>query len=461
MWSDAIERALMTGDPSLLAELSQPARIDLSNSQAEHAETDSKQRRKWPSDLAPEAYYGLIGDIVRAIEPHTEADPVALLLQLLTGFGSLVGRTAHFRAEADRHYPNLYVSLVGATSKGRKGTSWGIVEGLVGEVDPVWRSRVTSGLSSGEGLIWAVRNPIEEQQPIRDKGRVTDYQTVRTDAGVADKRLLVQEPEFARVLRVCERESNTLSAVIRQGWDSGNLNTLTKNKCATATGAHISIIAHITEDELRKELSDTAAANGFANRFLWACVRRSRELPEGGAWQTTDTTSFINRLKAACDFAKQIDELKRDAAAREIWIAVYSDLSAGRPGLAGAVTSRAEAQTMRLATLYALLDCSLLIRAEHLMAALSLWHYCEQSVAFIFGDTLGDSTADDILNLLRGHPEGVTRTEIREYFKRHKAAEEIDRALTALESLGRARRSTEQTGGRPAERWRDTRGGAP
>ncbi len=32
----------------------------------------------WPEPLADEAFYGLAGDIVRTIEPHTEADPAAL-----------------------------------------------------------------------------------------------------------------------------------------------------------------------------------------------------------------------------------------------------------------------------------------------------------------------------------------------------------------------------------------------
>src|SRR5262249_19963651 len=58
----------------------------------------------WPKPLAEEAYYGLAGDIVRAIEPYTESDPAALLLQLLTGFGNIIGRTAHYQAEGHIHY---------------------------------------------------------------------------------------------------------------------------------------------------------------------------------------------------------------------------------------------------------------------------------------------------------------------------------------------------------------------
>src|SRR5262245_1248670 len=36
------------------------------------------------------AYHGLAGDIVRAIDPHTEADPVAVLAQSFVYFGSII-----------------------------------------------------------------------------------------------------------------------------------------------------------------------------------------------------------------------------------------------------------------------------------------------------------------------------------------------------------------------------------
>jgi hypothetical protein len=109
---------------------------------------------QWPSPLGEEAYYGLAGEIVRAIEPNTEADSVALLIQLLTAFGNAVGRKAHFPVEADAHYLNLFSVLVGESSKGRKGTSWGHILRLFEQVDPEWRKEcIKSGLASGEGFI--------------------------------------------------------------------------------------------------------------------------------------------------------------------------------------------------------------------------------------------------------------------------------------------------------------------
>ena len=82
------------------------------------------------------------------------------------------------------------------------------------------------------------------------------------------------------------QEGNVLSAVLRQAWDHGDLRTLVSGRQkapVTASHAHVSMCAHITADEVRRLLTDTEAANGFGNRFLWVCVQRSQLLPQGGA----------------------------------------------------------------------------------------------------------------------------------------------------------------------------------
>ncbi len=388
-----------------------------------HPESGMRVRsvQNWPDPLRPEAYHGVAGDLVRAIEPHSEADPAAILLQTLVAVGSVIGRTAYFLAEADRHHTSLYAVIVGPTAKGRKGTSWGHVRQQLGTIDQNFAdSCIVGGLASGEGLISALG-----------------------DAPAEDKRLLVIEPEYARVLTVCEREGNTLSAIIRQGWDTGTLRVMTRHNKLSVSDAHISIIGHITRDELLRLLTGTAAANGWA-----------KLLPDGGALDNADLVPITRRIQTAVEFARRAGELWRDDQARAIWHRVYPDLSEGRPGLLGAVTSRAEAQTMRLATIYAVLDCSPLIRAEHLTAALAVWTYCEASARWIFGGALGDATADEIMRALREMPNGMTRTEIREHFGRHKSSPEIARALSVLAEYGRASMVQEDTGGRPTERWR-------
>ena len=412
----------------------------------------SKAVAKWPEPMAEEAFQGIAGHVVRAIEPHTEAGPEALLVNFLEAFGNAVGNGPHAIAEADRHGCNLNAVLVGETSKGRKGSSWGHVRELFRQVDADWTdNHILAGLSSGEGLIWAVRDPTEKTEAVKEKGKLTgENVTYESDPGISDKRLLVMEPEFASVLQVMRRDSNTLSAIIRQAWDSGTLRTLTKTNPAKATGAHISIVGHITRDELLRHLSATESANGFGNRILWLCARRARVLPEGGGQPSYGR--LLEELRSALIRAKNMGLIERDEQSRAAWSEVYPDLSNGYPGLFGAITGRAEAQVLRLSVLYAALDGSQLIQIEHLEAALAVWQYCEASARYIFGDATGDPTADRIMEALANGE--MDRTAIYYLFGKHVSSERIGQALAMLCSANLVRvERRESDGGRPREVW--------
>jgi hypothetical protein len=406
----------------------------------------------WPTPIDEAAYFGLAGDVVGAMEPHTEADKGALLVQFLVFFGNAVGRGPYYRVEGDKHYTNLFAVLVGETSKARKGTSAGRIRQVFDQTDPLWTmDRIHSGMSTGEGLIWAVRDPVK-QWAKTDSGDERVEKEI--DPGVSDKRLMIMEPEFAGVLSVMKRQGNTLSRVVRDSWDRGDLATLTKNAQARATGAHISIVGHITTFELCQSLDQVSMANGYANRFLFVCIRRARSLPHGGQLSERTIEDLGGRVQTAIEGARQIDEVVMTGDAREGWERVYPDLSEGRPGLLGAIVGRAEAQVIRLALLYALLDGKAEIDTEHLAAALALWGYCERSAYFIFGDMLGDPVADEILRALReASEEGMTRTDISNFFGRHRSSAQIDASLAALAGAGKAKSATRNNGGRPAEVW--------
>jgi hypothetical protein len=146
--------------------------------------------------------------------------------------------------------------------------------------------------------------------------------------------------------------------------------------------------------------------------------------------------------------------MRRTRQARALWVEVYPELSEGRPGLFGAVTSRAEAQVVRLSCIYALMAGSSSIQTPHLRAALALWKYCEDSARYIFGDSLGDPVADELRKALRGSPKGMTRTEIRDHFARNRSASQLDHALRALLEYGAVRQERDESDkGRPSERW--------
>ena len=409
---------------------------------------------QWPDPPAPEAFHGIAGEAVEMIGPHTEADPVALLASILVGFGNLIGRNAFFRVEGTRHYLNLFANLVGPSGVGRKGTSWGRAAQLLGPLDEAWhKGCVIDGLSSGEGLIASVRDPVFKKEPVKSAGKVTGYEDVMTDEGVSDKRALVQASEFGGLLKVLNREGNTLSVILRQAWDSGKLRVVTKSPIV-ATDAHVSILGHVTRDDVIKHLNATDTANGFANRFIWLCVRRSKYLPHGGSLHPDQLEPLRRRLAPVVTFASGDVRLRRSDAADELWEDAYPELSRGKPGLLGTVCNRAEAQVLRLSCLYALLDGTEVIGEDHLMAALALWDYSERSAAFVFGRSLGKPDHEKILTALQQSPGGLTSTEIYSgVFAFHKKAATIKAMLGDLLAEGMVRQSSEATGGRPSQRW--------
>ena len=391
--------------------------------------------------LAPEAWHGVAGKLVQTIAPQSESDPVALLAQCLTYVGAVMGNAAYYQVEATRHHTNLAMVCVGETSKGRKGTAYDHIEMQMRTVDPAWNpiTNVTGGCGSGEGLIAAVRDRTTKREPIKVKGKVTGYQEVEADAGVSDKRLLVYESEFASVLKVATREGNLLSVVIRQAWESGHLRNTVKNNPLKATGAHIAFIGHITREELQRLLTTTEVANGFGNRFLWLCVQRSQCLPDGGDLSAVDFQPMLKKLRAAVTTAHHPEgRMQRDADATVAWHAVYPQLSAGKPGLGGALLARGEAQVLRLSMIYALLDGAHTIRLPHLYAALALWQYVEDSITYLYGQTTGNPLADTILAALDVRDDAeITKKQLSdEILQRHHSAEKITGALSLLRDGG-------------------------
>jgi hypothetical protein len=197
-------------------------------------------------------------------------------------------------------------------------------------------------------------------------------------------------------------------------------------------------------------------ANGFGNRFLVASVRRSKTLPFGGALSSVTISALGAKVAKIIARAREIKQVQWSKEGAEGWGAIYRDLSTERLGLVGALTNRAEAQVVRLAMIYALWDGKDLIEIEHLMAALAVWSYCEASVKYIFGDSLGNPTADAIFTGLKNAGvTGLTRTEISGLFSKNVSAAQVSLALKELADLGLAtmRHAPTLGGGRPSEIW--------
>jgi hypothetical protein len=392
----------------------------------------------WPT-LRPEARHGLAATVLDVIGPHSEADPAALLVSFLVACGSAMHQGPHVIADGARHPARLFAVIVGKTSRARKGTSWRNVHNVMSVADVDWAAaRVLSGLSSGEGLIAAVGDGI----PNKDGDLI---------GAVHDKRLLVVEEEFARVLMVKSREANTLSPLLRDAWDNGDLRSMTKRPLI-ATGAHVSILGHITVGELRRTLTATDIANGFGNRFLWVAARRAALLPNGGSLDDDDLARLGRQVGEHLAVACSLGRMRRSGEAEERWDFIYREMAAEDEdeGLADALLARAESHVLRLSLIYAALDGSGTIELPHLLAAEAVWAYCAASVRYMFGEATGDPIAERILGAVTAAgAAGLSREAQSELFRRHQPAKRLEAARSALLHRRVVVEEEETTEGRP------------
>jgi hypothetical protein len=284
--------------------------------------------------VTDEMFPGLVGRLVEASERHTEGHPAAIAIQFLVAFGNAVGRQPHSMVGETRHGVQEFVLLVGPTSFGRKGDAWNIARAPLAAADQGWaKTCIRSGLSSGEGLAYHIRDAVWGNGKMGAR--------VVTDPGVADKRLCVVETEFSQPLKMLRREGNVLSNTLRQAWDGAEvLGTLTKTSPSQATGAHVSIIAHSTVEDLTKFLADVEMANGFANRFLINAVSRVRTIPTPLPLPCAVRSELADETARALRHARAVGLLQRTPKAEQLWCDVYGSLTAERPGLHGALLAR-------------------------------------------------------------------------------------------------------------------------
>lgn len=429
---------------------SKPASTEVSLDEGDELIVDKKD---WPAPLEAEAFHGVGGDLVNSLIPHCEADKAALLIQFLVGFGNMIGRQAFVRVGAAKHYCNLFTVLIGDSSVGRKGTAWEYISEILKRVDDIWwQDCRIFGLGSGEGLIAAVKDP----DPVDPE----ELKKPRPSIAVPrDKRGFVTEGEFAATLNVFKREGSILSTVIRNSFDTGDLRSTVKRESMRATGAHISVVAHCTQMELKKLLSETDVFNGIGNRFMWVCSRRSKLLPFGGMPEDAILESLVTRIAAAALKAKSTGELTFSDEFKAAYEPLYCDLSQAKAGFMGVLTARAAPIILRLSAIYALLDELTVISASHLMAAVAVWQYAEASAKYIFGDSTGNHDADQILAALKECERGLTQTEIMvDVFNKNLSKTRVGAALSLLRASHLAHDVKETAvSGRPQIRWLLTR----
>lgn len=396
----------------------------------------------WPT-LDPSALYGVVGDAVRAVLPHTEADPAAILLSLLCATGVSIGPGPRIYAGLEAQPTRLQIWVTGESALGRKGSSWGAARSVMEIADEELMSkRVLSGFGSGEALVDAV-----------------------ADEETRDCRLLLLAREGGQLLSVMQRKGDTTSTVVRESYDTDTLAVRSRAKTSVAKMTHIGLVAHITPADLVGGMSETQIRNGFANRGLFCMSRRSKLLPHGNPIPL-EVTGIARRLGDAIRKARTMTLVKFDEMTSHQWALVYEGFGSDAPSpLLRDLEARGDMHCLRLAMLFAILDGTNVIRHPHLNAALSVWNYCRDSARYLFGPEgamedvreLGESARlrkrfeDDLSKLdeaLRDQGR-LTGEEQRAVFSRNRSASYVGSLRKELIARGQAAEVAENSGGRP------------
>ena len=402
----------------------------LSHRQTPHSESASSVVRP---TLDEAALYGITGEIMKRLEPEIESSIAGVLVELLVSLGNAIGRGPYYQVGDTCHFTNEFLVKVGESARARKGSGKDRNRAIMRQVDSEWLNfRNLSGFGSGEAIIQDIR---DSQDHDHFNQRTGELRHVITDTGIPDKRLCISVGEFQGILTVCHRPDNLLSSILRDGWDGLPLHNRVKANPASCLKPMLSILADTTCANLSVSLSQADRNNGFANRFLWVYIYRTKYLPDGG--EQIDWSAEAEQLREALEFARGVKRVFMDKPAHDRWHrTVYRKLELEIPGLVGSLTSRASAHTTRLAMLYALLDKSDQIRLEHLKAAEALWQYCQDSVQTIFGDLLSPEQTK-LMEFLTAHGPAIKKQIIHGCFQGHRKADLIQADLDTLRSKGK------------------------
>jgi hypothetical protein len=410
--------------------------------------------RPFPVEMSEDAFYGPIGKLVALIAPRVEPCRESILMQFLTAFANMIGRNPYIDlGDGGIQRLSIFLLIVGATAKSRKGPAWRIVKNVLKRIDSKWAIENTqTGLASGEALVECICD--------QDKKRKVE--------GTTDKRLLVMETEVSRLFTIMERGGSIMPDILRQAFDlNEELSNKSKTSPRKATEPHVGLLAHTTKEELCKTLKPIHHKNGFANRIMYIAVKRVREISRGKSvdWSKPEHLEIVEHfhqilakfrsIPISVDLGETGILFTFNEDAGKMYDAFYHKVFNNDNTL----LAREETFVARLSLLYAVADGETTIKVEHLKAAIAVWQYWTRTVEWIFGggDYIGGYYTRKLVFYLRGRQaNGAKKSEIFQEVFANNSERRIDMDMACHEALalGLVRMVTREPGkGRPAERW--------
>jgi len=420
------------------------------------AEDNDDQITPPPAPDTDAMLHGIIGEVARAGSDGKEVHPVAIAAACLSWLSAEIGPDIYLPVGDTKHHVNLFTLHIGRSARGGKGDSLGLVNrirwAITGDREDHPLGQVhTGGLSSREGLAGAVHDGYTQ-----GKEKVP---------AVKDKRLWIIESEFSNVLAQGKREGNTLLPALRDVWDGGSIQPLTKGRGLWAIRPHIALHGNITPGELAARIEAREVAGGTFNRILMVWAERTCLVPFPEPTNREIVERFARRIEDIIRWARGGYPNTRDSRvasltpqAASLWNGLYSTLKQPHPAgdLVAAATERRAPICLRIALIHAVLEKSLMITPEHIRVGYAWAQYGAETAAYVLANLDGQSRDTEkerkVLAFLGTQPgkEADRRTITKTCFGGHVAGADLDRVLTPMVDDGviRRREAEPRAGGR-------------
>ena len=352
----------------------------------------------------------VFGRTVKRLEPYSEANSLALLVQLMAVFVNVVGRNTYWCLSSVPKRLRIFALIIGPSAAGGKGTSYSLISYIMKKVAPDWHDNCRgSGVSSGEGIIHKIKDTGDPDQ---------------------EKRLMVVEPEFSQILTAGKREGSTVSQIIRKAFDEDEFEII-KTEPIKSTNSHVGFLGQITPSETVKYTTRNDAESGLMNRFLFVDCIRTKYLPIPERIPEETERLIVEDLKRHIDFSKDLGEIGITPAGKEFWSIAYRDLATRPDNLFGKITARGAPIVRTLATAFALGSMKKEVTDTHLAKALEVWCHSEAKVAELFGNRFNDPIKNKTLDALM--VRAMSRSELlHETHKKNLSSGKLTEALKDL-----------------------------
>jgi DNA replicative helicase MCM subunit Mcm2 (Cdc46/Mcm family) len=216
----------------------------------------------------------------------------------------------------------------------------------------------------------------------------------------------------------------------------------------TVENQHLVVVGQMTPSAFRSGVDNLSLANGFMNRFIPILVARPHLIPWPGETSKRSRDLLGDLIHRCAHAPKGI--LRLSPKARRIYEQWYLTREKRRehlPEKVAQLTARGNANVIRLAVIYALLQGSLTIRTQEIRAAIAIIEYADASANFLLAT--GKVGLEAKITKILESKSPLSRDELHRALGGHNTKEELNRALNALEEAGIIKTTTEQTRGRP------------